>query len=39
LITWGPIETNEPLNGDIALPAATGAQHRFYRLEILEPAE
>jgi hypothetical protein len=39
LITWGPVETNEPLAGDIALPAAADAQHRFYRLEILEPTE
>jgi hypothetical protein len=39
LIAWTPVETGEPLDGDIALPAEAGDQRCFYRLQILEPAE
>jgi hypothetical protein len=39
VIAWTPVETNEPLNGDITLPAEAGAQRYFYRLEILEPTD
>ncbi len=37
--SWTPVETGETLDGDIALPPVAGADRRFYRLEILEPAE
>jgi len=37
--SWTPVETSEVLGGDIALPPVAGADRRFYRLEILEPAE
>jgi len=39
LTSWAPVETNETMDGDIALPATTGQPSRFYQLEILEPAD
>ena len=39
VVAWTPVETSEPLDGDIALPAEAGAQRYFYRLEILEPTD
>ena len=39
LAGWTPIETIEPMDGDIALPATTGQASQFYQLEILEPAD
>jgi len=39
LTGWTSIETSEPMDGDIALPATPGQTSQFYQLEILEPAD
>lgn len=39
LAVWSPVVTAEPMDGDVPLPAQTGLSHRFYQLEIIEPAE
>lgn len=39
LAVWDPVETNETLDGDIALPAVASETIKFYQMEILEPAD
>jgi hypothetical protein len=37
LVAWSPLETTEPLDGDVPLPPAGDSPRQFYRVEILSP--
>ena len=39
LVAWSPLETSEPLDGDIPLPPPGDGPRQFYRVEILAPVQ
>lgn len=37
LTTWEPVETTEPIDGDVPLALPSGESRQFYRIEVLAP--